>query len=64
MLQLNPKQIASVIHAALNIDKPLMVWGAPGCGKSAVARQVVDERKASLIEIRLSQYDSVDLNAI
>lgn len=64
MLQLNPKQIASVIHAALNIDKPLMIWGAPGCGKSAVARQVVTERKATLIEIRLSQYDSVDIRGV
>lgn len=48
-------------HVVLRQNKPLMVWGPPGVGKSAMVRQLTIEAAAYLADIRLGQYDSVDL---
>lgn len=52
---------AFIKSVALDMDEPLMLWGPPGCGKSAVVAQVAERANAVLVDIRLSQYDSVDL---
>ena len=43
---------------------PLMVWGAPGIGKSAIMRQVAAEEGIGFIDIRLSQREPVDLRGL
>ena len=63
MLQLNPNQTRSAVEASMMARVPLMLWGAPGIGKSNVVEQIAHDLGATLIDIRLSQYDSVDLNA-
>lgn len=42
-------------------DIPVALWGNPGIGKSALAKQLADEFKLQLIDIRLSTIDPVDL---
>lgn len=49
---------------AIPQDIPVMIWGQPGIGKSDAARQLAKKRGALLIDIRLSQYDSVDMRGI
>lgn len=61
----NHTDLAQMIEGiAVDLDMPLMVWGPPGVGKSDVVRQVAAKRGAMLIDIRLSQYDSVDMRGI
>lgn len=55
---------ALVQHVCFELHEPVMLWGAPGVGKSALAAQLADENSAQLVDIRLSQYDSVDLRGI
>ena len=49
--------------SAIDMNKPVMLWGPPGVGKSAMVRQLTDSLNALLVDIRLSMYDAVDLNA-
>ena len=64
MLQLNSNQTRNAIEACLVTDTPLIIWGAPGIGKSQIQKQIADDLGALLIDIRLSQYDSVDMRGI
>jgi len=43
---------------------PVMLWGAPGVGKSQVISQIADRHEATLIDIRLSQMEPSDLRGI
>lgn len=51
-------------HVALDMREPVMLWGSPGVGKSEGVRQACKEANGHLVDIRLSQYDSVDLRGI
>lgn len=55
------REFLATFHAA---DIPLFVWGPPGAGKSAVVAQYAAAIGAELYDIRLSQYESVDLRGI
>lgn len=43
---------------------PVMIWGAPGVGKSQIILQVAEKHKVPLIDIRLSQMEPSDLRGI
>ena len=43
---------------------PIMVWGPPGVGKSAVLREVAEEEGIGFIDIRLAQREPVDLRGL
>lgn len=64
MLQLNPIQTRRAIEAAVMSKTPIVVWGAPGIGKSNIVEQIATDLGAVLIDTRLSQFDSVDLRGI
>jgi hypothetical protein len=65
MHTVNHTELADMINVVANdLDMPLMIWGPPGVGKSDVVRQAAADASALLIDIRLSQYDSVDLRGI
>lgn len=51
-------------HIAVDMREPIMLWGQPGVGKSECVAQVCNDYKGTLVDIRLSQYDSVDLRGI
>lgn len=43
---------------------PIMLWGAPGVGKSSVVRQVAEQQGIGFIDIRLAQREPVDLRGL
>lgn len=53
-----------VEHIAIKQNQPVMLWGAPGVGKSQGMAALFRQLGGHLVDIRLSQYDSVDLRGI
>lgn len=49
---------------ASGVHTPVMLWGAPGVGKSRIVSQVAEARAVPLIDIRLSQMEPTDLRGI
>lgn len=63
-MELNPKTARAVIEAHIDAGTPCMVAGAPGIGKSDVVRQIADARGWSVVDLRLSTMDPVDLRGL
>ncbi|MBT4836566.1 MAG: AAA domain-containing protein [Methylococcales bacterium] len=66
---MRPSQISLVLKEEFNsISKghhtPIMIWGAPGAGKSQIVLQVAEQHQVPLIDIRLSQMEPSDLRGI
>lgn len=55
------EEIREAVRLCLKADLPVMLWGAPGVGKSSVVRQLAQEGGIGLIDLRLSQMSPVDL---
>ena len=43
---------------------PLMVWGAPGLGKSSILRDIATEMGIGFIDVRLAQREPVDIRGL
>ncbi|MDN6180553.1 MAG: hypothetical protein L0I84_06050 [Halomonas subglaciescola] len=43
---------------------PVMLWGAPGVGKSSIVREVTEREGIDFIDIRLAQREPVDLRGL
>lgn len=63
-MELNPTQTRRVVEAHIDAGNPVMIAGAPGIGKSDVVRQIADARGWSVIDMRLSTMDPVDLRGL
>ncbi len=55
------QEFESVIHGH---HTPVMLWGAPGIGKSQIISQVAIDHNVPMIDIRLSQMEPSDLRGI
>ena len=53
-----------VKHVAVRLNEPVMLWGGPGTAKTMGMAQVAEEEDMLLCDVRLGQYDSVDLRGI
>lgn len=58
ILDLEFKSLSSGNHT------PVMLWGAPGIGKSQIIADIAIKNKAPMIDIRLSQMEPSDLRGI
>ena len=47
-----------------NIQSSLMIWGAPGIGKSSVVQAVAEKNNFELIDLRISQLAPTDLRGL
>mgnify|MGYP003386689506 CR=1 FL=1 len=62
MDRLSLPKIAELLEfVAMGANQPLMIWGPAGVGKSGIVAQLAAKHKAALVDVRLGQYDSVDL---
>lgn len=59
-----PTLKSMIYHVGVRHRRPLMVWGPMGVGKTEAVEQSAVEHNASLVDVRLSQYESVDFRGI
>lgn len=59
-----PETKQFISHIAVAQRESVMLWGSPGVGKSEAVAQSCADHSGHLVDIRLSQYDSVDLRGI
>lgn len=52
------------VKEAINKKVPVMLWGAPGIGKSSLIHQIAKEDNKKLIDLRLAQLEPTDLRGI
>lgn len=65
MFTINITETKEVIaEIAVRLREPLMLWGQPGAGKSDATNQVCTDFSGVMCDVRLSQYDSVDVRGI
>lgn len=50
--------------ASASLLPPLMVWGAPGLGKSSILKEVADSLGIGFIDVRLAQREPVDIRGL
>lgn len=70
----NPDDAKAIISAQLQLIHsqpelvktlaPLMLWGAPGVGKSTIVREICQQHGIQFIDIRLAQREPVDLRGL
>lgn len=56
--------LSSLLDGRAKEVPAIFVWGPPGIGKSSVVREVAEEKGLSLIDLRLSLLDPVDLRGV
>jgi hypothetical protein len=66
MKQFSINQISIFLNKVLenNIQSSIMIWGAPGIGKSSVVSQIAVANNLELIDLRISQLAPTDLRGI
>lgn len=58
---MRPKQIAEALNVAIEVQRPIFIWGPPGVGKSEVVEQVAKQREGELRDVRLNLMDPTDI---
>ena len=64
---MKPKRVKEILNKALEDPtaiQPLHIWGPPGIGKSAIPKQVCEEKQVGFVDMRLAQRDPTDLRGI
>ena len=61
---LRPSELAETLALLVEARQPTVVWGAAGCGKSQIARQVAAHAARHYIDVRALLLDPVDLRGI
>lgn len=59
-----PLMKSLIHHVGIRKRRALMIWGPMGVGKTEGVEQVAAENNAVLVDVRLSQYESVDFRGI
>ena len=65
-MQMTPKDLRSYLgNVVLNeIQQSLMIWGAPGIGKSSIVADVAKHHDCQFVDLRLSQLAPTDLRGL
>ncbi|MYF07147.1 MAG: AAA family ATPase, partial [Rhodospirillaceae bacterium] len=61
---LRPSELAATLALLVEARQPTILWGAPGCAKSALAQQVAAEASRHYLDVRALLLDPVDLRGI
>ena len=61
---LRPSELAPTLALLVEARQPVILWGAPGSAKSAVAQQVAADAARQYVDVRALLLDPVDLRGI
>jgi hypothetical protein len=61
---MGPAEIARALTALIPTKRPVMLWSAPGQGKSSIVRQVTESLGLQLIDVRATLLDPTDLRGL
>lgn len=61
---MNYQEAYKILDAILPENIPVMLWGAPGVGKSSLIREICETHRIPLVDVRLAQLDPTDLRGI
>ena len=61
---LRPSELAATLALLVEARQPVVLWGAPGSAKSAVAQQVAADAGRQYVDVRALLLDPVDLRGI
>lgn len=65
MKQVTPTQLKAIIReVAFRGGLPVMIWGAPGIGKSQIVRETASGAGLQMLDLRLNYYEESDLLGI
>ena len=65
MKTVTPSQLSRILDdMAISGGYPVMVWGAPGIGKSDIVKEVARRRNLEVLDMRLNYYEESDLLGI
>ena len=59
-----PADVKAEIVACINAQRPVMIWGPPGIGKSEIIEQIGKDSKRNVIDLRLLLLEPTDLRGI
>jgi len=62
--ELTPKEAMTILEEMVKLQRPVMLWGQPGIGKSELVEQLGEKLKRKVIDIRLLIMDPTDLRGI
>lgn len=58
---MRPTQIAQALNVAIDAQRPAMLWGPPGVGKSELIEQIATQRDMEIRDVRLNLMDPTDI---
>lgn len=64
MSEMKLMQVYDHLKAAVKTNTPVMLWGAPGIGKSSVVHQVANDLSRQVVDLRLAQLEPTDLRGV
>ena len=59
-----PNEAKLALTHCIKLQRPIMMWGAPGIGKSDIVKQIADSQKREVIDIRLPLWEPTDIKGI
>ena len=60
----SPNEAKSALTHCIKLQRPIMMWGAPGIGKSDIVKQIADAEGRDVIDIRLPLWEPTDIKGI
>lgn len=63
---MSPSELKTYLECILDneITTSVMIWGAPGIGKSSIVRQIAEDKQLQFVDVRLSQLAPTDLRGL
>jgi hypothetical protein len=62
--QVGPKGAKRAISKAIQKRRPVFLWGPPGIGKSDIVKQIGEDKKREVIDVRLALWEPTDIKGI
>ena len=59
-----PKSAKRAIRKAIQVRRPVFLWGPPGIGKSDLVKQIGDDTSREVIDVRLALWEPTDIKGI